>query len=189
MKTTLASSRISLFGPGRYGLGTKTWWFDRFWKAQAGVGNRIGAGTPKFQSLCFRSKGVLGSPSTSLDFSFLSCNTEAGEHPSSMDSKHPFKRRGPCWSFLILDAHPFPKLPWGYGCSLWLSCRLSSYCECECVCVCVSRKTANPGPSLGASYVLGMLVRAHAPEATGAFAHVRSWVASAGTCFWKEIFS
>ena len=32
-------------------------------------------------------------------------------------------------------------------------------CVCVCVCVFVSRKTANPGPSLRASYVLGMLVR------------------------------
>ena len=45
---------------------------------------------------------------------------------------------------------------------------------CVCVCVYVSRKTANRGPSLGASYVLGLLVRAPAPEATGVFAQVRS---------------
>ena len=97
---------------------------------------------PQSSSPCASAARVSwASLSASLDFSFLSCNNEVGEHPSSMDSKHPFKRRGPCWSLLFLDAHPFSKLPWGCCCSLWLSCRLSSYCVCVCVCVCVQENS------------------------------------------------
>lgn len=125
------SSKVYLFGTGRYGHGRKTD-SDLIISEQAGKSNRIGDGTPKFQLQCCH--WYLGQNSqflwtlASSPVTFRLGNKFSLLQSPFRDSKCPFKTVGYCSILLFVDAHLFLICPFS-------PCRLSNYCEYVCVCV------------------------------------------------------
>lgn len=87
------SPGISLLGPGRYGLG-QNMMIQSLEKHRQEWVTGWESWDPSSQSLCFRSKGVLGKSLSIFGLSFLSCNNEVGEHPSSMILSTPLRGEG-----------------------------------------------------------------------------------------------